>query len=135
MRLHKLCTTANWSTSTRLIYARVALTALASTFPIAAEQHPADVFLQWSLVLDSGGQIVSLTSLSIGASRQLARQLESTIRHWHFAPGNINGQPAETDTTLTVRVALDDTGTSNYRVRVVSAMTGARYQNGPVPTY
>jgi len=115
------------TTSTLLIF-------LISSSAVRSEQRPADRFLQWSLTLDSGGRIESLASLE-RREQELARQLEPTIRRWHFTPGNVNGQPAETETTLTVRVTLDDTGTSDYRVRIVSARTGARYRTGPVPAY
>jgi TonB family protein len=111
------------------------LIALISSSATRSEQRPADIFLQWSLMLDAGGHIESLTSLSRSELQQLADQLNPMIRRWHFTPGNMNGQPAETDTTLTVRVALDDTASGSYHVRVVSAMTGARYQDGPAPAY
>jgi TonB family protein len=110
------------------------LVSLINSSAVRSEQRP-DIFLQWSLTLDAGGHIESLTSLSRSELQQLADQLDPMIRRWHFTPGNINGQPAETDTTLTVRVALDDTASGSYHVRVVSAMTGARYQAGPAPAY
>jgi TonB family protein len=123
------------SLENRNMKALTMLISLISLLAVGSEQQPGEIFLQWSLTLDADGHIQSLTSLSSGKSKQLAEQLDPTIRRWHFTPGNINGRPAETDTTLTVRVALDDAGGSNYRVRVVSAMTGARYENGPVPAY
>jgi TonB family protein len=109
--------------------------ALLVSSTVRSEKRPADIFLQWSLTLDADGHIEGLTFLTGGELQQLAKQLDPTIRRWRFTPGNIDGHPAKTDTTLTVRVALDGAGGSKYGVRVVSAMTGARYQNGPAPAY
>jgi TonB family protein len=88
-----------------------------------------EVVLQWSLSLDSTGEIVSLAPVNEDYQRVVREQLEPLIHHWHFTPGKLDGQPAATETTVTLNVALDPIGDDQFRVRIVSAHTGATYKH------
>lgn len=119
----------------RLLICMTALAAFHCACAHGGESKPAELDLRWSLSLDASGKITSMTPLFGDDTRTIAGQLEPLIRHWHFIPGSIDGHPVDTQTTLTVETSLDAAGPDNYRVHVVSATTGARYHDGPVPKY
>jgi hypothetical protein len=80
--------------------------------------------LQWHMSLDAAGQITALEAKGkpIDALRE---KLEPAVRSWKFEPGTVNGEPAVTDTVLTVQVQLDPIPRSDeLSVRVVDARTG-----------
>jgi len=97
-------------------------------FSGSAQQPSIAITLQWSLSLDSTGEIVSLLPVNEDYQRAVREQLEPVIRRWHFTPGKLDGQPAATETTVTLNVALDPIGDDHFRVRIVSANTGATYK-------
>jgi TonB family protein len=121
--------------STQLAVSLIALIAL-STGAFGAEAKPIEVTLQWSLSLDAGGKIKSLTALSSNGAKAVADRLEPIIRHWRFTPASLNAVPTATETTLRVQAALDEAqGGDQYVVRVLSAVTGGRYEHGLAPEY
>ncbi|MFI4970668.1 MAG: hypothetical protein ACHP7D_10725, partial [Lysobacterales bacterium] len=50
--------------------------------------------------------------------------LEHAIRSWIFEPGRIDGQPAPTETTLTLDVSFVPSADGKYAVRIDDARTG-----------
>lgn len=120
--------------ASKLASSLTALVAL-STDAFGAGLKPIDVNLRWSLSLDASGRIESLTALSNDGPQAVAERLEPIIRRWHFTPASISAVPAETETTLQVQVALDTAGDERYEVRIISAVTGGRYERGMAPKY
>ena len=84
------------------------LVAIAAAPQLAVSAEPQveqRVTLQWEMALDAEGRIVGLVS----RDRQhdaLRERLEPVVRRWEFEPGRVDGRPAETDTFLSVQVAL-----------------------------
>jgi TonB family protein len=105
-------------------------------FSDGRQQAPIGFVLQWNLSLDSTGRIVSLLPVSEDYQRAVRQELEPLIQRWHFTAGKLDGQPAPTETTLNVNVALDPSDDAkSYRVRIVSAGTGATYKHVMPPEY
>lgn len=104
---------------------------VAPSITFSGTDHPAsiEVILHWSLSLDSTGKILSLLPVNEDYQRAVREQLEPVIHRWHFTPGKLDGQPAATETTVTLNVALDPIGDDHFRVRIVSANTGATYKH------
>ena len=80
---------------------------LAGTSAIAANETP-DVLkttMQWKMSLDAQGHVteLDLQTKTMGAVRE---RLEPVIRAWEFDPGTINGEPAATETMLSVQISL-----------------------------
>jgi hypothetical protein len=80
--------------------------------------------LQWHMSLDAAGQITALEAKGKSVD-VLRKKLESAVRSWKFEPGTVDGQPAMTDTVLTVQVELDPIADSDeLSARVVDVHTG-----------
>lgn len=108
---------------------------LAPALAVAAQQPPPDVFLSWSVGLDEKGTITSLEAVSPEYMPALQTRLEPAIRTWHFTTGKINGQPAPTQTTLTLKLAFEPAGDGDYRVRLRNLGTGPTYGHIVQPHY
>jgi hypothetical protein len=98
-------------------------------------KSPIELDVEWRLSLDAHGEIVRLAPAGEKVLPVVRKQLASIVRGWHFTPGKINGQPAATETTLHVRVALDEASLGDYRMRVLSAATGTFYRHRIAPKY
>ena len=83
------------------IYTSSATGALAA--PKAPEALATTV--QWKMSLDAQGHVtgLDLQTKTMGALRE---RLEPVIRAWEFDPGTINGEPAATETMLSVQISL-----------------------------
>ncbi len=88
--------------------------------------------MRWTLSLDADGRVASLhiQGESIDALRG---KLETAIRRWEFEPGQVDGKPSATDTTLVVELALvPSTDGSEYAARITSARTGGSVADASV---
>ena len=111
------------------------LLAPAAAFSADAEQSSIRIIFQWDLSLDSTGKITSLVPINEDYQAAVREQLEPVVKRWNFTPGKLDGQPAATETTLRVWVSFDPTSDDSYRVRIVSADTGATYKHVMPPEY
>jgi hypothetical protein len=75
-----------------------------ASFAVASNE-PMHTSLQWRMTLDASGRITALSPVQ-SENAALKAKLEPVIRAWEFVPGAVNGQPAATDTILTVQLAL-----------------------------
>jgi TonB family protein len=107
---------------------------LLGPLPVQAVQ-PLHVQIEWTLTLDADGSIVDLAPAHADFLPAVRKQIEPTVRQWHFTPGKVGGQPARTVTTLSVGVALDPTNGDEYKGHVTSAATGATYRHVAKPEY
>lgn len=99
------------------------LFAAAPAFADAAPAHPLHLSNAWQVSLDANGKVVALQdSGKLDAGVRVP--LEHAIRSWTFEPGRINGQPAPTETTLTVDVTFVPKGLDDYSVHIDDARTG-----------
>jgi TonB family protein len=108
---------------------------LAPALAAAAQQQAPDVSLSWSVGLDEKGAITSLEAINPEYMPALQTRLEPAIRTWHFTTGKINGQPAPTQTTLTLKLAFESAGDGDYHVRLRTLGTGATYEHLVRPLY
>ncbi|MGH8173374.1 MAG: TonB family protein [Rhodanobacteraceae bacterium] len=107
----------------------------ASTLAGAAERQPEDVTLSWRIDLNEKGAIQSLEPINPEYMQALQKRLEPAIRNWHFTTGKVNGQPAPTTTTLTLRMGFESIGNGDFNVRLRRASTGAYYKHLVQPRY
>jgi TonB family protein len=110
-------------------------TSLLRTAPAAESSDAFKSQVQWKLSLDADGKITELAPLAPGSLPTLRKQIEPVVRTWHFTPGKVNGQPAPTETTLSVGVMLDPANASRYHGRITGAATGPMYRHVVKPTY
>jgi len=108
---------------------------LAPVVTRAAPEQPPDVCLSWSVGLDEKGTITSLEAVNPEYMPALQTRLEPAIRTWHFTTGKINGQPAPTQTTLTLNLGFEPASDGDYRVRLRSLGTGPTYGHVVQPRY
>ena len=114
--------------------ARVALVGLLALAPLAGAEEPLVVESTWGVSLDASGHVVALESH--GALKPVLRDpLAEAIRGWAFEPGRIDGQPAPTETSLDLSVALEADAGGNYQVRVVDVRIGAEVASSVPPRF
>lgn len=103
----------------------------------AVEQGPFQKDILWTLSLDADGKIQDMKPVNREYLPEVRKQIEPIVRAWHFTPGKINGQPAATETTLTVAVRFDADSANalSYHAHIESAATGPRYQHVVAPHY
>lgn len=79
--------------------------------------------VRWAVSLDARGHVVNLESgdTLVDAARA---PIEEAIRRWQFVPGRLNGQPAPTETILTLDIALVPVAGDKFVVRIDDARTG-----------
>ena len=109
-----------------------------SVFSIPLHAKTPDSFdaqLQWTLGLDADGKVTSLSPTDARFLPAMRKQVEPVVRTWHFTPGKVDGQPAPTETTLRVGVALESTNASQYHGRITFATTGSTYLHVVKPKY
>lgn len=99
------------------------LFAAALAFADAAPARPLHLSNAWQVSLDANGKVVALQD-SGKLDAGVRDPLEHAIRSWTFEPGRINGQPAPTETTLTLNVTFVPKGQDDYSVRIDDARTG-----------
>ena len=82
--------------------------------------------LNWRMSLDAEGHIAALSPQG-SSNGALKAKLEPVVRAWEFIPGAVNGQPAATDTMLTIQVVLKPISDSEqFSVLVEDVRTGGR---------
>jgi TonB family protein len=109
-----------------------------STINAAARQDgalPRFVTLTWKLSLDPSGNITRLELPDDEMGSALYDKMEPVVRGWHFTPGKLDGQPAPTNTALTVVVTFEPSESDGYRVRILSAKTGGAPKHLVAPRY
>ena len=91
--------------------------------------------LQWRMSLAPDGSITALASR--GEDVELLRpRLEQAIRRWEFVPGTVNGEPAATETLLSVQVALTPSADAKaYTVTIKDARTGGGISKAEPPRF
>ncbi len=94
----------------------------------AATSAPITIETSWDVSLDANGNVTDVAQHTAVKSI-LADPLATAIRGWAFQPGQIDGQPAPTQTTLHLSVAVAQQANDGYAVRVLRASTGGRVDN------
>lgn len=106
---------------------RVVAVAFALSLPLAAAANSADKPLhltqEWQLSIDAAGKVAALKDPG-KLSPAVREQLERAIRGWRFDPGKLGGEPAPTDTTLTLDISFVPAADGNYSVRIDDARVG-----------
>lgn len=90
---------------------------------VAANDRPLHLTHEWKVSLGADGKVVALKSVG-KLNAVVCDPLEQAIRGWLFDPGHIGGQPAPTETGLTVDVTFAPSAGGSYAVRIDDARTG-----------
>lgn len=96
----------------------------------AAAPAPITIETSWDVSLDANGKVTEVAQHTT-IKPILADPLATAIRGWAFEPGQIDGQPAPTQTTLQVSVEVEELANDGYAVRVLRASTGGRVDQMP----
>lgn len=116
--------------------AMVGAMAMATTQAAGNAKGPLDLFVRADLVIAADG---TLTALHWDEKRPpvlaLLRQLEPKVRQMTFEPGQVDGTPAETRTSLLMKLGVDESADGAIRVDIASARTGARMDTMTPPVY
>lgn len=88
------------------------------------------------VVVSADGSVKSAQARE-GAPPSVASFLESRVGSWKFQPGNVDGEPAETETTVSVRLQARPSSDDPERaeVAVIEAATGASSLTTTTPRY
>lgn len=117
-----------------LLLANFAVGSVSATSP---DQRDTDArtTLQWRMSLASDGRITALEAKGEGLEL-LRPRLEEAIRQWEFLPGTVSGEPAATETLLSVQVALTPSADSKtYSVTIMDARTGGGISKAEPPRF
>jgi len=79
---------------------------------------------RWAVSLDASGRVARLEPGDTTLVDAVRIPLDKAIRNWQFVPGSVGGEPAATDTTLTLDITLVPFGEDKYSLRVDDARTG-----------
>ena len=76
--------------------------------------------------IDASGAVTSLafTDSTPGKDDPVGHRLEQIIRGWNFEPGKVNGKPAPTQTTLTLKMEVQKQAGDTYSIDLLDAQTG-----------
>lgn len=95
----------------------------------SAVSRAADVLnttVQWRMSLDAQGNVTSL-DLQSGTIDAVREKLEPAVRSWEFDPGTVNGEPAATETMLSVQISLlPSADGETYSIRFDDVRTGGQ---------
>ncbi len=115
----------------------LAIFAIGNVYAATPAQPVADKLttLQWRMSLAPDGRITDLVPKGEGVEL-LRPQLERAIRQWEFVPGTVNGEPAATETLLSVQVALTPSADAKaYTVTIKDARTGGGISKAEPPRF
>ena len=112
----------------------VAFLGVASMVVEAKPPTSMTVDMTWNFEVDADGHVTRLDT-SDKRVPSLHDRLEKEIRGWHFRPGQVNGQPATTESKLYVSLDLESKGGDMYAVRVAGVSTGGGYDKIVTPNY
>ncbi|MBA8884935.1 energy transducer TonB [Dokdonella fugitiva] len=84
---------------------------------------PLHLTRSWRLSLDAAGRVASLDG-DRELDPAIRVPLEQAIRRWEFEPGRVAGEPAPTETTLTLDVTFHAAPDGNYVAHVDDARVG-----------
>lgn len=99
---------------------------LATSGAIAAPKVPEvlGTTVQWKMTLDAQGHVTAL-DLQSGTIDAVREKLEPVVRNWQFISGTVNGEPAATETMLSVQISLLPSGDGeSYAIRFEDVRTG-----------
>lgn len=118
---------------------RIIAVAFAWLLPLAANaaDKPLHLTQQWQVSIDAAGKVAALKDPG-GLQAALREPLERAIRGWTFEPGQLGGEPAPTDTTLTLDLSFVAAADGNYSVRIDDARLGGtidRSRKAPPPRF
>lgn len=105
-----------------VLFAMTMAFSLAQAAPKPSETLKTTV--QWRMSLDAQGHVTALDpqGKAIDAIRE---KLEPVVRAWDFEPGAINGNPAATETMLSVQISmLPSADSETYSIRFDDVRTG-----------
>jgi TonB family protein len=81
------------------------------------------VTASWRVLINADGHISSMTA-NDRLTDVAHAQIDPIVRQWVFVPGQIDGRPVDTETTVTVGFTLVDIGDDKYSVHIDQATTG-----------
>lgn len=98
--------------------------------------HSAELWLKARALIDADGRISALDWEEEGpGGRVVIEHIEPIVRGWEFVPGMVAGEPASTQTTLSLRTRVSERPDASIDVRILEASTGAATQAAVPPRY
>ena len=119
-------------------YLALAILAITAYAPLAhaSEEGHADFWRQARISIDVDGKVTALKFVNWKAKKDVVgEKLAPIIRSWVFEPGRVNGLPAPTETTLTLRMDMQKVSNENYAITMLSADTGPAWEAIKPPEY
>jgi len=92
----------------------------------------------WHITVNKDGQVIRMAAVSnrlIDRFPQIREKLEEAVRSWTFSPGKINGQPAETTTTLIVFANLLPEPDGSSALQINNVHGGGGFNKRFAPQY
>jgi hypothetical protein len=89
----------------------------------AAPAHPLHLTNEWKVSIDAKGEVATLQDRG-HLDAAVRDPLEHAIHAWTFEPGRVDGQPAPTETMVTLDVTFVPSADGKYAVRIDDARTG-----------
>ncbi|MBS0557838.1 MAG: energy transducer TonB [Proteobacteria bacterium] len=93
---------------------------------------------RWRVVINAQGSITSITPApyeNINQLKQIRRRLEAEAKTFQFAPGTVDGKPAETRTGLHLSTTLLRVGPDKVNIRLDCAGAGASLLQARFPRF
>jgi TonB family protein len=117
-------------------FAALFLAALFAASASAAPPPPRTIYLQADATIDAQGKVTALEwTTANDAEKYIVGRIGPGVQAWEFAPGTLDGVPAETHTRLWVSLELAMTDEGGIRLRFLDAHTGADVASRVTPTY
>lgn len=102
---------------------------------LAAESEAVTLYFRAAITIGPDGTLARLDWQQAEKIPAVLREkLDARVRSWEFQPGAIDGQPAETETTLRLRLLATPVG-GGMAVRIESADTGPAMEGMHPPGY
>ena len=90
---------------------------------LSASDAGLQVTASWRVLIDADGHVSSMTA-NDRLTEAAHAQIDPIVRRWAFIPGQIDGRPVDTETSVTVSFILVDVGDDKYSVHIDQATTG-----------
>jgi hypothetical protein len=107
------------------------------SFAVSAENKTLLFYVTYDLIVAADGSIERLEAKDKNLKPALTQMLEKSVRSWKFTPGNINGTPQRTESTLSLNVQATPRNDESFELAIIEANTGliGAYESNKLPQY
>ena len=117
--------------------AAVGSVAARAPMPAGDQAKSAEVWVKAGITIDPEGRVTALhwEGKPKPALQAVQAAVEPRIKALEFEPGRVNGVPAETGTTLSLRLVVVERADNGWDIRIADASTGAAALEMVPPSY